>query len=339
MIIKNSLIFIEIYLLICLLLIFIILYNYLRDIRAANGTLIFDYILYPFLTLLVLGIMLHIFNFKYIIQYITICGPILGACVAIFVSYSTDKRQKEKESQKKLDHFEFNIGILNICKDAIKLELNNYEILLDKFKQNKVELPTLSSTPFNFLELFISAPQHEVFAAFIETKKHDKEKLKEIYLSISKNISNAIFVKQKAEQSYIEFINKYNLSANKLVESTKAINDIYRNQCVSKVNDVSFCSEFTNFIKTYNLKVNKGEISMYNIVDIEINFINPLKAILINADMSLSMVIDLIKEYENLYVALDKIKELREFILNNFSTYRDSIKQISETIEQNSKLL
>lgn len=339
MIIINSTLFIEIYLLICLILIFIILYNYLKEINVNIGSLIFDYIIFPLFTLLILGIYLHAINFKYITQYITVCGPILGACVAIYVSYSNDKRQKENDSLKKLDHFEFNIGILNICKEAIQLEFKNYESLLEIFKQNNVNLPTLTSTPFNFLDLFISGPQHEVFAAFIETKKHNRGKLKEIYLSISKNISNAIFVKQKAEQSYSEFLNRYNLSAAKLMESTKMINDIYRNQCFSQVKDSVFCLAFTNFIRNYNKKINSGEISMYNIVDIENEFINPLKILIIEADTSLAMVNDLIKEYENLYISLDKIKELREFLLKNFSIYRDSIWKISEAIERDSNLL
>ncbi|MBK7303137.1 MAG: hypothetical protein IPI90_07740 [Saprospiraceae bacterium] len=150
MAIYDSILFIEIFLLICLILILIILYNYLTKYRDKVGELLFDYIIYPFFTLLLIGILLHIYDFKYITQYITVCGPILSACVAIYVSSRNENIQKNKEVSKKLDYFEFNIEILDICNKAIKQELKNYETLTSIFKKPNLELPTLTSTPFDF---------------------------------------------------------------------------------------------------------------------------------------------------------------------------------------------
>ncbi|MBK7303138.1 MAG: hypothetical protein IPI90_07745 [Saprospiraceae bacterium] len=184
----------------------------------------------------------------------------------------------------------------------------------------------------------MKAPQHEVLAAFIETKIHDKEKLKQIYITIAKNVSNAIFVKQKAEQSYSEFIKTYNVSANKLRDAIQAINSLYRNDCEPYKNEI-FCNRFRKFIHTYNTKLQNSEISFYNLNDIENEFMKPLKAVLAHADMAKSISHQLIHEHENLSISLDKINELKDFLINNFEHYINAMRDISEVIESNSKLI
>lgn len=340
MISKNINFFIEVYLVVCLILGFIVIYNYIKQIIDDGNKLLFNFIIAPLFGALTLGIFLYTFDFKFIEQYITVCGPILSAFVAIYVSYSNDKRQKDKESGKKLDHFEFNIGILNICQEAMELELENYQKLIETFQQDKVESPSLSSAPFNFLELFISAPQHEVFAAFIETNKLERETLKEIYLAISKNISSAIFIKQKAEQSYKSYMEMYNLCANKLFESQKVMNLIYRNACnVNYGTNQNFCKEYSNFIAVFHRKCINNEISFYSLKDLENEVVVPIKRILDISDETLQVVNDLASVYENLYSTLVKLQELRESLIRHFSGYRDSLWRVFDVIKSKSSLL
>lgn len=324
--------FIEIYLFITLIATLIILFTFLKSFTRAIGSNGRNYLIYPLVSLVSLGAFLHLIDFKYITPYITVCGPVLGACVAIYVASSNNEITKNKEKDKRIAQLDHTKEILKVCLDVISLESGNYQKLISNLNNSLSGLPYLSSTPFYLLEVLSNSKQSELYSSFLENDKLSNLELKEIYLAISKNISNALYVKTIFDKTYPGFIERYNVYAEKWTQARIQMNKCYRQNRITPSNNNSFNSSLIHFTLNYNQKVATNTISHYNLTDQRQHYFNPLKALIISSVTNDPVFLELLDIIEVMKISLDKLDEIMQIVIKQYTDLSGMLDDINSKI-------
>lgn len=307
----------------------IVLYKYLQEIDIDSNKR--NLLIFPLVSLISFGIFLHFIEFKYITQYITVCGPILGALVAIYVADSNNERANLKEKDKRVTQLEHTKLMLQDCQKVIQLELNNYDKLIKNVTNSLSAPPNLSSTPFYFLTVLANTNQTELYSSILESQQSTPADLKEAYLKISKNITNALFAKSISDRNYPEFNARYNLYAEKWVSNKLKLNELYRKNRDNPSSNNNFNTSLADFVQNYNQEAAKGNIDGYSMSDQRYKYLEPLIKVVVDNPTTDPIIADFISTIEILKITLEKMAEMLNELVQN---YQDLHKQLSEILEE-----
>lgn len=298
----------------------------------------FKYIILPLIMLLLLGVFLEVIDFEYMPQYITLCGPILAATTSFYIVKINDRKANEKDRLQKLSTLQHVKQLVKGGTKAIETEIKNYNKFVLNLTTLGLKQSQLETTPLVHLDILNNMPSNDIYQAIAISKSGDNSKESEIYLRLEKQIANALFVKRNSEEMYERFNERYNLSANKYIEASYEIDEMYTNIVYKPTGNNLFDQGFLNIIHNYNLGVQTGVINLHSFADVRNHFYTPMLNHVANSGLNHPYVISLLRTLKVFDVSLDKMEELHGGIITHFTQLAKDLtfvnQQFNEILEQ-----
>ncbi len=300
--------------------------------------LYFRYLVLPLILLLLLGIFLQLLDFEYMPQYITLCGPILAATTSFYIVKINDRKANEKDKLQKISTLQHVKQLVKGGTKAIETEINNYNQFVLNLTMLGLKQSQLETTPLVHLDILNNMPSNDIYQAISFSKSGNTDKDSEIYLRLEKQIANALFVKRNSEEMYERFNERYNLSANRYVEASYEIDEMYTNIVYQPTGNLAFNQGFLNIIHTYNAGVQAGAINLHSFADVRNHFYGPMLSHVVHSGLNHPYVISLLRSLKVFDVSLDKMEELHVGIIAHFTQLANDLtfvnQQFNEILEQ-----
>ena len=273
----------------------------------------FIFLFLPIIVLIIIGLILESLKFKYTTQFVLICGPILSAFVALYISsnvaYKAQLYSKEK-NKSLLKH------VTVILEESIKtanLERSNYQEFISDLKNKGIEQIWLKTTPFHFFKVISNFNKQELFDAIrsYDSKRFD---LNEVYIKIVNDAENSLFIKSNAEQQYIRFIESFNRAGENWKRGQLELNQLYGEIDTSPTH-APFDGAYKGAIQNYTLLVRQGKINEYMINDIRANLSLPLEQVLQTHFFQHHYISQFQQTLKIVNMGLDKMEEIHNYII------------------------
>jgi len=295
------------------------------------------YLIIPLGLLILIGWLAHILQFTYSEQFVIASGAIYSACIALYISKSTEFHNQVKEEKNKQTQLEHVITMAKKGIDVITREQDNYSTYIDQIKKVGLGQTYLKTTPFYFLEQTSTYDQGSLYSSIISSKKSEDSELRKSYINFSQQVKNSLFIKENATKQFIIFNEAYNKSANELTNGMLSLNEVYTKIGSNPV--IQFERAYSRIIDNFNAAVHNQTIDYFSPSDLMTNLFTPLLALLQNLQRSNQYVPTISQALKICEVNLNKMEEIRDTTIEHYGKLRDDLEEIKTKLQKEISIL
>ena len=220
--------------------------------------------------------------------------------------------------------------MLTECLNSLEKEIDNYDKFITNLKKQSMDQIPLPTTPFYFFEEFIKYNQVDVFSSFLESTKSNKVEIKESYLNIAKNVSNAIFLKENSVIQYINFNKSYNDQASEYLKGSYKLNMLY-----SKISEENLNSLILKNVDDWNESIFQGMKNPNSIQDVKTGLIADIIKTLQQGPSTSIFYSELMEIYKILDVSINKMEEIQNIAADHFLYLKEELIKIKNALTIN----
>lgn len=272
----------------------------------------FLFLFLPVAVLIIIGLILEFSNFKYTTQFVLVCGPILSAFVALYISSNVAYKAHQLSKVKNKTFLKHVTVILEESIKTIRLEITNYHEFINDLNQKGIEQIWLKTTPFHFFKVISNFNKQELFDA-ISFNESNRINNNEVYVKIVNDAENSLFVKSNSEQQYIRFIESFNRAGENWKRGQLELNQLY-GEIDTNPTLTPFDNAYKAVIQNYTMLILQGKSNQYIINDIRVNLIQPLENVLMVHFFQHHYISQFQQTLKKVNMGLDKMEEIQNYI-------------------------
>lgn len=313
--------------------------NISNKFRIFFKSKVIQYLMTPFLALIVLVYLLDCFQPNYISSYIIASATIMSAMVAIFISKTKETIENRKRDESRTVLLAHLSTVIDRGADSLISEVQNYRDFITKIQSNGMGQSSLKDKSFHFLESASQSFNDRLFDAILNLSHLNQKEASESYLDIVSYVRNAMFIKGNAHTQYENFIVNYNEKAKHLPKVILRLNNLYQKIMEDENLPISFREEIANIIATFNQNVKEGNIAFESFDAHRDLILNPLNDLLIDKPPSFKYFgefVALIREHE---MVIDKMEQIQKIVIEHFTELSNNLEEVQEKLSAKVKII